>query len=152
VASVRAVTIVPTDTRQVDRSSIDDYGNRSARVGLDHDNVRLRRRPRGRAWSLLNEWDPLEEVVVGRLEGAAPPAHVTMVGNLPRVRPALPLAGRRYRSSSSDPRAELDGFVRLLEREASPSAGRTPSTSPAASRRRTGDRMASALPACGTGS
>src|SRR5207244_11722149 len=27
-----------------------------------------------------NEWDPLEEVVVGRLEGAAaPPSHVTMV-------------------------------------------------------------------------
>src|SRR6266702_2066191 len=46
-----------------------------------------------------NEWDPLEEVVVGRLEGAAaPPSHVTMVGNLPakaaRLYPLL--AGRRY--------------------------------------------------------
>ena len=68
-----------------------------------------------------NEWDPLEEVVVGRLEGAAaPPAHVTMVGNLPgraaRLYPLL--AGRRYpRPLVRAAQRELDGFVRLLEGE-----------------------------------
>src|SRR5581483_10604361 len=65
-----------------------------------------------------NEWDPLEEVVVGRLEGAAaPPAHVTMVGNLParaaRLYPLL--AGRRYPRLLVKPaQRELDGFVRML--------------------------------------
>ena len=68
-----------------------------------------------------NEWDPLEEVVVGRLEGAAaPPSHVTMVGNLPakaaRLYPLL--AGRRYPRVLLKPaQRELEGFVRLLEAE-----------------------------------
>ena len=68
-----------------------------------------------------NEWDPLEEVVVGRLDGAAaPPAHVTMVGNLParaaRLYPLL--AGRPYPKILVRPaERELDGFVRLLEGE-----------------------------------
>ncbi|TMB19913.1 MAG: amidinotransferase [Deltaproteobacteria bacterium] len=68
-----------------------------------------------------NEWDPLEEVVVGRLEGAAaPPGHVTMVGNLParaaRLYPLL--AGRRYPRLLVQPaQKELGGFVRLLESE-----------------------------------
>src|SRR5439155_24538637 len=67
------------------------------------------------------EWDPLEGVVVGRLEGAAaPPSHVTMVGNLPakaaRLYPLL--AGRRYRRVLLKPaQRELEGFVRLLEAE-----------------------------------
>ena len=68
-----------------------------------------------------NEWDPLEEVVVGRLEGAAaPPSHVTMVGNLPRKAARLYplLAGRRYPRLLVKPaQRELDGFVRLLESE-----------------------------------
>ena len=68
-----------------------------------------------------NEWDPLEEVVVGRLEGAAaPPSHVTMVGNLPRKAARLYplLAGRRYPRLLLKPaQRELDGFVRLLESE-----------------------------------
>jgi len=68
-----------------------------------------------------NEWDPLEEVVVGRLEGAAaPPSHVTMVGNLPakaaRLYPLL--AGRRYPRVLLKPaQRELEGFVHLLEAE-----------------------------------
>jgi glycine amidinotransferase len=71
-------------------------------------------------WS-WNEWDPLEEVIVGCLEGAAvPPSHVTMVGNLPpraaRLYPLL--AGRRYPKLLIKPaQRELDGFVQLLERE-----------------------------------
>jgi glycine amidinotransferase len=68
-----------------------------------------------------NEWDPLEEVVVGRLEGAAaPPGHVTMVGNLPRRAARLYplLAGRRYPRLLVRPaQKELEGFVRLLESE-----------------------------------
>ncbi len=68
-----------------------------------------------------NEWDPLEEVIVGRLEGAAaPPSHVTMVGNLPRRAARLYplLAGRRYPRFLVRPaQKELDGFVRLLESE-----------------------------------
>jgi glycine amidinotransferase len=68
-----------------------------------------------------NEWDPLEEVVVGRLEGASiPPHHVTFAGNLPRSAARLyrPLAGRRYpRPIARRAQRELDGFVRLLESE-----------------------------------
>ena len=68
-----------------------------------------------------NEWDPLEEVIVGRLEGAAaPPSHVTMIGNLPRRAARLYplLAGRRYPRVLVRPaQKELDGFVRLLESE-----------------------------------
>jgi len=66
-----------------------------------------------------NEWDPLEEVIVGRLEGAAaPPRHVTMVGNLPAMAARLYpfLAGRKYPRFLVRPaQRELDGFVRLLE-------------------------------------
>ena len=45
-----------------------------------------------------NEWDPLEEVIVGRLEGATIPSyHVSFSGNLPSAAAKLyrPLAGRR---------------------------------------------------------
>ncbi len=68
-----------------------------------------------------NEWDSLEEVIVGRLEGAAaPPRHVTMVGNLParaaRLYPLL--AGRRYPRLLVRPaQRELEGFIHLLESE-----------------------------------
>nr|WP_262562335.1 hypothetical protein [Acaryochloris sp. CCMEE 5410] len=35
-----------------------------------------------------NEWDPLEEVIVGHLEGAIiPPYHVTVTYNIPPVPP-----------------------------------------------------------------
>jgi glycine amidinotransferase len=71
-----------------------------------------------RTW---NEWDPLEEVIVGRLEGATVPTrHVTFEGNLPPV-PALlyrSLAGRRYpRVLIRRAQRELDAFIRLLEGE-----------------------------------
>jgi glycine amidinotransferase len=68
-----------------------------------------------------NEWDPLEEVIVGRLEGATIPAkHVMFSGNLPTLARKLyrPLAGRRYPRMIVKPaQAELDGFVRLLQSE-----------------------------------
>ncbi len=66
-----------------------------------------------------NEWDPLEEVVVGRLEGATVPSrHVTFDGNLPPVARFLyrPLAGRRYpRFLVRRAQRELDCFIGLLE-------------------------------------
>jgi glycine amidinotransferase len=67
------------------------------------------------------EWDPLEEVIVGRLEGATiPSAHVTVTFNLP------PLAARLYRLAAGFrypkwmvrlAQRELDGFIGLLEGE-----------------------------------
>jgi len=68
-----------------------------------------------------NEWDPLEEVIVGRLDGAVvPPFHVSVTCNkrysahwLHRL-----IAGHRYpRSMTERARSELDGLVRLLESE-----------------------------------
>ncbi len=66
-----------------------------------------------------NEWDPLEEVIVGRLDGAVMPP------NQPGVRDAISpaqgrmlpfLGGWRYPWFLTGPaRRELDGFVRLLE-------------------------------------
>jgi glycine amidinotransferase len=68
-----------------------------------------------------NEWDPLEEVIVGRVEGATiPSAHVTVTFNLP------PLAARLYRFAAGYrypkwmrklAQQELDGFIRILEAE-----------------------------------
>jgi glycine amidinotransferase len=67
------------------------------------------------------EWDPLEEVIVGRLEGAAiPPGDVAVTLKLP------PFAARFYRFVAGlrypkwmvrRAQRELDGFVRLLKAE-----------------------------------
>lgn len=70
----------------------------------------------------FNEWDPLEEVIVGRLEGAAvPPSHVIeKARGLTGVAAAAyrVLAGRRYPAIlRRRAQAELAGFVRLLESE-----------------------------------
>ena len=66
-----------------------------------------------------NEWDPLEEVIVGRLEGATIPSrHVTFDGNLPPIARMLyrPLAGRPYpRILVKRAQRELDQFVSLIE-------------------------------------
>lgn len=66
-----------------------------------------------------NEWDPLEEVIVGRLEGATvPTSHVTFDGNLPPIARRLyrPLAGRRYpRVLVRRAQRELDQLVELIE-------------------------------------
>ena len=68
-----------------------------------------------------NEWDPLEEVIVGRLEGSTVPSvHVTVTYNLP------PLISRLYRLAAgmkypkwlvNKAQAELDGFIAILEGE-----------------------------------
>jgi glycine amidinotransferase len=68
-----------------------------------------------------NEWDPLEEVIVGRLDGAVvPPFHVSVTYNRPHSTSWLHrcVAGRRYPQwMVRRAQTELDGFVRLLEAE-----------------------------------
>lgn len=68
-----------------------------------------------------NEWDPLEEVIVGHLDNATIPTnHVTVTFNLP------PSVAHLYRLAAGFKypkwmrrlaEKELDGFVRVLERE-----------------------------------
>ena len=68
-----------------------------------------------------NEWDPLEEIIVGRLEGATIPSnHVSVTFNVPRTLARLHalLGGFRYpRVLTSAAQQELDAFVHLLEAE-----------------------------------
>ncbi len=68
-----------------------------------------------------NEWDPLEEVIVGRLEGAViPPFHVSVTFNIPGFTAKLHrlAAGLRYpRWMLRRAQDELDAFIRLLESE-----------------------------------
>ncbi len=69
-----------------------------------------------------NEWDPLEEVIVGRLQGGAvPPAHtIEKARGLTGIAAAAykVLAGRRYpRILYNRAQRELEEFVALLESE-----------------------------------
>ena len=67
------------------------------------------------------EWDPLEEIVVGRLEGATIPSdHVTVTFNLPPLAAKLYrlVGGYRYPSwMKTLAQKELDGFIAILEGE-----------------------------------
>jgi glycine amidinotransferase len=69
--------------------------------------------------SSFNEWDPLEEVIVGRLDGAViPPGHVTVTFNVPRpVGQAVKLlGGLRYpRWMVNAANRQLEGFIKILE-------------------------------------
>jgi glycine amidinotransferase len=71
--------------------------------------------------SSWNEWDPLEEVIVGRLEGATiPPRHVAVHFNVPGFTARLHrlVAGLRYpRWMVQRAQAELDALIQLLEAE-----------------------------------
>ncbi|WP_296650180.1 lysylphosphatidylglycerol synthase domain-containing protein [Paraburkholderia sp.] len=71
--------------------------------------------------SSWNEWDPLEEVIVGRIDGAIiPPYHVGVTFNVPSVTARLHrfVAGRRYPRWMIDlAQKELDAYVRILEAE-----------------------------------
>lgn len=68
-----------------------------------------------------NEWDPLEEIIVGRLEGANIPSyHVTVTFNVPRFTAKLYrlAAGRRFpRWMVRRAQKDLDGFIHILEAE-----------------------------------
>ena len=68
-----------------------------------------------------NEWDPLEEAIVGRVEGASvPPWHVSVQASVP------PHSGDRLKMFSGKPapaalvdaaKKDLDGFIHILESE-----------------------------------
>ncbi|HUI20648.1 MAG TPA: amidinotransferase [Methylocella sp.] len=66
-----------------------------------------------------NEWDPLEEVIVGRLEGATIPSdHPVVTCNIPGMaaRAQSLVAGFRYPKFIIEPaQRELDGFIALLQ-------------------------------------
>lgn len=68
-----------------------------------------------------NEWDPLEEVIVGRLEGATiPTRHPVVTFNVPRMvgRIFSLVGGLKYPPLLTRPaQAELDEFIRVLEGE-----------------------------------
>jgi len=68
-----------------------------------------------------NEWDPLEEVIVGRLEGArVPPYHISVSYNLPPTPAKLSrfVGGRRYPRLLTKPaQRELDEFIHILRAE-----------------------------------
>ncbi|MDJ0713182.1 MAG: amidinotransferase [Prochloraceae cyanobacterium] len=68
-----------------------------------------------------NEWDPLEEIIVGRLEGAIiPPYHPTVTYNIPPTTARLYrfFAGRGYPQFLIDKaQQELDEFIHILEAE-----------------------------------
>ncbi len=65
-----------------------------------------------------NEWDPLEEVIVGRLEGAViPSSHPVVTCNIPGLaaRAEALIAGFHYPNLIVEPaQRELDGFIDLL--------------------------------------
>jgi glycine amidinotransferase len=65
-----------------------------------------------------NEWDPLEEVIVGRLDGAViPTPHVTVTYNVPPTAARLYrlVGGRRYpRILTSAAQEGLDQFIQIL--------------------------------------
>jgi glycine amidinotransferase len=69
-----------------------------------------------------NEWDPLEEIVVGRLEGAIhPPKHISLLGGIPKkLYNVLSLAGGSkvsQRWGIAPAQKELDEFIHILESE-----------------------------------
>ncbi len=68
-----------------------------------------------------NEWDPLEEVIVGRIDGAVLPSHhISVTAPMPPgIRSFLRLiSGRRYpRAFARIVQKELDTFIGVLEAE-----------------------------------
>jgi glycine amidinotransferase len=74
-----------------------------------------------RAVNSYNEWDPLEEVIVGRLEGATLPSyHIAVTYDIPQRLAWLYrfLAGRRYpRLLTKAAQKDLDEFIHILKSE-----------------------------------
>lgn len=77
--------------------------------------------PRACPVNSYNEWDALEEVVVGRLEGATmPPYHISVIYDVPRrlARLVRLVGGRRYPRILTRPaQRELDQFIHILQAE-----------------------------------
>ncbi len=68
-----------------------------------------------------NEWDPLEEVIVGHVDDATiPSSHIAVTCNIPKAAAAIyPFFGglRFPRIMTSPARRELDEFIHILEAE-----------------------------------
>ncbi len=68
-----------------------------------------------------NEWDPLEEVVVGRLDNVCiPDSHIVVTGNVPGITAKIMslVSGLRYPRILTEPaQEELEQFIELLESE-----------------------------------
>ncbi|TGD96433.1 amidinotransferase [Methylobacterium nonmethylotrophicum] len=106
-------------TFEAERGALDD--------GAAHDLPTFRDDAPGRAPApqspvmAWNEWDPLEEVIVGSLDGATIPTHhLTVIFNLPRAaQPFYRLAsGWKYpKFMKKLAQQELDGFIRILAGE-----------------------------------
>ncbi|MGD9724329.1 MAG: hypothetical protein AB7U76_24080 [Pirellulales bacterium] len=68
-----------------------------------------------------NEWDPLEEVIVGRLEGATVPSkHTVITAGVPKTVAAIyPLFGGKHypRIVTQAAQCELDQFIHILRAE-----------------------------------
>ena len=68
-----------------------------------------------------NEWDPLEEVIVGRLDGATiPPYHISVTFNMPKLAAKMHrfVASLRYPSFMVNRATrELEGFISLMQAE-----------------------------------
>ena len=97
-----------------------------------------------------NEWDPLEEVIVGRLEGAVIPSdHPVVTCNIPGIaaRAQSLLAGFHYPKIMIKPAQRELILLRSYNRWASWLGGRKPSTTGSVSARRNGPHAVSAIPA-----
>ena len=88
---------------------------------LQHQSDRDRSEANACPVNSYNEWDPLEEIIVGRLEGATiPPGHVTVTYNVPRPVGQLVklFGGLRYPEwMKSAAQRQLDELIRVLESE-----------------------------------
>jgi glycine amidinotransferase len=97
-----------------------------------------------------NEWDPLEEVIVGRLEGATiPSGHPVVTCNIPGMAAWAQslVAGCRYPKIMIEPaQRELDGFVALLQSMGIVVTRPDRLITRNASARRNGPRTGSAIP------
>jgi glycine amidinotransferase len=75
----------------------------------------------GKTVCSYNEWDPLEEVIVGVVDGAAVPEwHVTLQATMPGDQEGFyrEYAGRPFpKETVAAAHEDLEGFVRLLEKE-----------------------------------
>jgi glycine amidinotransferase len=93
----------------------------AAEVAIDPLQAKISARQAASPVNSYTEWDPLEEVIVGRLDGATIPSnHVSVTFNLP------PLAARLYRFAAGFrypnwmvrlAQRELDEFIRILSGE-----------------------------------
>jgi glycine amidinotransferase len=94
-------------------------GGRAIDMNIGADSTQISAQSLVSPVSSHNEWDPLEEIIVGRLEGSVIPSnHPVVTCNIPGMAAwgQTIAAGFRYPQLMVAPaQRELDGFVALLE-------------------------------------